>query len=362
MIDVIGTKAGAHQFLEKVGFLVAAFGIMAVLVLEFGSFRSTLIVATVIPLGVTGALLALLVTGYTLSFTGLIGLLALLGIEIKNSILLVDFTNQLRAEGVGLDEAIEQAGAIRFFPILLTSATAIGGLMPLAIQGSLLYSPLAIVIIGGLLSSTLLVTTTPLWLAMAGRWLPGERPLPWQGWLGLLVALIGSGAMLLEGSRSTGTEAVTTTGAVQALLGALFAGLYWLAGRAGRQTDEVGDLSVVSTGVAALALGLVMVVQGHAFFEDASSQTWMLWVILAVFPQLIGHNGLLWALRHWSATTISVLVLLEPVFATAFAGAWGEAAPSPRAWAAAAVAVAGVAAVVWQQRQTEGAEAEPDAA
>ena len=112
--------------------------------------------ATVIPLGVTGALLALLFTGYTLSFTGLIGLLALLGIEIKNSILLVDFTNQLRAEGVSLDEAIEQAGTIRFFPILLTSATAIGGLMPLAVQGSLLYSPLAIVIIGGLLSSTLL--------------------------------------------------------------------------------------------------------------------------------------------------------------------------------------------------------------
>lgn len=212
------------------------------------------------------------------------------------------------------------------------------------------------------LSSTLLVTTTPLWLAMAGRWLPGERPLPWQGWLGLLVALIGSGAMLLEGSRSTGSEAVTTTGAVQALLGAVFAGLYWLAGRSGRQTDEVGDLSVVSTGVAALALGLVMVVQGHAFVSGASSRTWMLWVILAIFPQLIGHNGLLWALRHWSATTISVLVLLEPVIATAFAAAWGEASPSPRAWAAASVAVAGVAAVVWQQRETEGAEAVPDAA
>ena len=211
------------------------------------------------------------------------------------------------------------------------------------------------------LSSTLLVTTTPLWLAMAGRWLPGERPLPWQGWLGLLVALIGSGAMLLEGSRSAGSEAVTTTGAVQALLGAVFAGLYWLAGRSGRQTDEVGDLSVVSTGVAALALGLVMVVQGHAFVSGASSQTWMLWVILAIFPQLIGHNGLLWALRHWSATTISVLVLLEPVIATAFAAAWGEASPSPRAWAAASVAVAGVAAVVWQQRETEGAEAVPDA-
>jgi multidrug efflux pump subunit AcrB len=81
---------------------------------------------------------------------------ALIGIEIKNSILLVDFTNQLRATGVGLREAIEKAGKIRFVPIVLTSATAVGGLFPLAIQGSSLYSPLAIVIIGGLISSTLL--------------------------------------------------------------------------------------------------------------------------------------------------------------------------------------------------------------
>ena len=136
--------------------LVALFGILAVLVLEFGSFRSMLIVAGVIPLGMAGGLIALLLTGYDLSFTAMIGFIALIGIEIKNSILLVDFTNQLRAQGVPLDDAITQAGEIRFLPILLTSATAIGGLLPLAIQGSGLYSPLAIVIIGGLVSSTLL--------------------------------------------------------------------------------------------------------------------------------------------------------------------------------------------------------------
>ncbi len=136
--------------------MIAIFGILAVLVLEFGSFRSTLIVAGVIPLGITGALLALLVTGYTLSFTSIIGMIALIGIEIKNSILLVDFTNQLRVQGTPLDEAIERAGEIRFLPILLTSATAIGGLTPLALQGSGLYSPLAVTIIGGLISSTLL--------------------------------------------------------------------------------------------------------------------------------------------------------------------------------------------------------------
>jgi multidrug efflux pump subunit AcrB len=136
--------------------LVAVFGILAVLVLEFGSFRSMLIVAGVIPLGVAGGLIGLLVTGFTLSFTATIGLVALIGIQIKNSILLVDFSNQLREQGVPLDEAITRAGEIRFLPILLTSATAIGGLMPLAVQGSGLYSPLAIVIIGGLISSTLL--------------------------------------------------------------------------------------------------------------------------------------------------------------------------------------------------------------
>jgi len=136
--------------------LVALFGILAILVLEFGDFRSTLIVLTVVPLGAVGGFLALLFTGYDISFTASVGLVALIGIEIKNSILLVDFTNQLREQGVPLDDAIEQAGEIRFLPILLTSATAIGGLMPLALEGSGLYSPLAWTIIGGLVASTLL--------------------------------------------------------------------------------------------------------------------------------------------------------------------------------------------------------------
>ncbi len=137
--------------------LVALFGMMATLILEFGSFRSTLIVFSVVPLGVVGGVLALLLTGYTLSFTAVIGFIALMGIEIKTSILLVDFTNQLREEkGMSIDEAVQKAGEIRFVPVLLTSATAIGGLIPIALEGSGLYSPLAVVIIGGLISSTLL--------------------------------------------------------------------------------------------------------------------------------------------------------------------------------------------------------------
>ena len=150
-------EAGADAF-GGIGtaIIVTIFGIFAILVLEFGSFRSTLIVLTVVPLGVFGGMLMLLITNNDISFTAAIGFIALIGIEIKNSILLVDFTNQLREEGVPLDEAIEQAGEIRFLPILLTSATAIGGLLPLAVQNIGLYSPMAWVIIGGLITSTLL--------------------------------------------------------------------------------------------------------------------------------------------------------------------------------------------------------------
>jgi len=136
--------------------LLTVFGLLAVLILEFKTFRSTIIVLSVIPLGIIGAILMLLATGYPFSFTVVVGLIALMGIEVKNSILLVDFTNQLRAEGRALDDAIQEAGEIRFVPILLTSLTAIGGLLPIAVEENPLYSPLAYVLIGGLISSTLL--------------------------------------------------------------------------------------------------------------------------------------------------------------------------------------------------------------
>ncbi|MCJ0742630.1 efflux RND transporter permease subunit [Pedobacter montanisoli] len=136
--------------------LITVFLFIAVLVLEFKTFKSTLIVLSVIPLGIVGAVLALLVTGNSLSFVATIGIVALAGIEVKNTILLVDFTNQLRAEGKGLNQAIEEAGEVRFLPIILTTFTAIGGLLPIALSSNPLISPLAIVMIGGLISSTLL--------------------------------------------------------------------------------------------------------------------------------------------------------------------------------------------------------------
>ena len=152
--------------------LIALFIIFGILVAEFGEFREALVVAGVIPLGTFGGLIGLLVTGNNMSFLAVIGFVALIGIEIKNSILLVDFTSQLRARGLGLREAIEKAGEVRFLPVLLTSVTAIGGLLPLALFGGSLYGPLAIVLIGGLISSTLLsriVTPAMYLLVVRGR-------------------------------------------------------------------------------------------------------------------------------------------------------------------------------------------------
>ncbi len=136
--------------------IITVFLFIAVLILLFKTFKSTFIVLSVIPLGMVGALTALWVTGNSLSFVAIVGLIALAGIEVKNSILLVDFTNQLRQEGKGLDEAIREAGEVRFLPIVLTTVTAIGGLIPIAMSTNPLISPLAIVLIGGLISSTIL--------------------------------------------------------------------------------------------------------------------------------------------------------------------------------------------------------------
>jgi multidrug efflux pump subunit AcrB len=118
-----------------------------------------------------GGIIALFLTGYTLSFTSTIGFVALIGIEIKTSILLVDFTNQLRQQGVDLEQAVRKSGEVRFLPIVLASTTAIGGLLPLALQGQGLYAPLAWVIIGGLVTSMLLarIVTPVMYRLLAPR-------------------------------------------------------------------------------------------------------------------------------------------------------------------------------------------------
>lgn len=114
---------------------------MSALILLFKTFKSIIIVLSVFTLGMAGVLAALWITGNPLSFVAIIGLIALAGIEVKNSILPVDFTNQLRAEGKPLDAAIREAGEIRFLPIVLTTLPATRRLMPIACQQTVDISP-----------------------------------------------------------------------------------------------------------------------------------------------------------------------------------------------------------------------------
>lgn len=136
--------------------IATVFLFIMVLILEFKTFKSTLIVLSVIPLGIIGGVTMLWLSGNPMSFVAIIGFIGLAGVEVKNSILLVDFTNQLREQGMPLLQAIREAGELRFLPIVLTSLTAIGGLIPIALNSNPLISPLALVLIGGLISSTLL--------------------------------------------------------------------------------------------------------------------------------------------------------------------------------------------------------------
>lgn len=166
-------KAEAEGFSSLLAAVaVAILGILAVLLLEFRRFRTALAVAGIIPFGILGAVAALWITGYSISFFAGVGVVALIGIEIKNSILLVDFTERLREEGYSLEIALKRAAELRFLPVLLTSVTAIGGLAPLAWERSGLYSPLAVAIIGGLVSSTILAriaTPVTYYLIFRGR-------------------------------------------------------------------------------------------------------------------------------------------------------------------------------------------------
>lgn len=126
---------------------------------QFESFIYPLVVLTSVPLCAIGMVLGLFLTGRAFGLTAFIGLLMLIGIVVKNGILLVDYTNQLRARGMPRDEALLTAGPTRLRPILMTTLAAVLGMLPLALgigSGSEMYVPLATVVIGGLLTSTLL--------------------------------------------------------------------------------------------------------------------------------------------------------------------------------------------------------------
>lgn len=142
--------------------VIAVLIILAILVLQFKSFRQPFIIFTSVPMALIGSFYALLITGFSFSFTAFVGAVALLGIVVNDAIVLIDFTNELRKEGNSIFDALVEAAQIRFTPILITSLTTIGGLLPLTLLGGTFWGPMGWTIIGGLtLSTTLTLLVVP---------------------------------------------------------------------------------------------------------------------------------------------------------------------------------------------------------
>lgn len=154
----------AEEFGKTVKYMVFAFGLALVLLYmvlasQFNSFLQPVVVMLAQPLAIIGGVAALWATGQTLNIYSMIGLVLLIGLVAKNSILLVDLTNQRRAGGMEIDAALRNACPVRMRPVLMTSATVILALTPAALgfgAGSETNQPLAIAVIGGMVSSTLL--------------------------------------------------------------------------------------------------------------------------------------------------------------------------------------------------------------
>jgi hydrophobic/amphiphilic exporter-1 (mainly G- bacteria), HAE1 family len=141
------------------GLLLAILLVYLILVAQFKSFVDPFLIVLAVPTGLTGVLITLAATGTTLNIQSLMGVVMLQGMVVSNSILIVDFSNVLRAEGRSLRDAVVQACRIRLRPILMTSLATVVGLIPMAFKletGSEAYAPLARAIIGGLLSSIVL--------------------------------------------------------------------------------------------------------------------------------------------------------------------------------------------------------------
>jgi HAE1 family hydrophobic/amphiphilic exporter-1 len=138
---------------------LAIFLVYLVMASQFESLLHPFVILFTIPFGLVGVIWSLYATSGIISVVALIGVVMLSGIVVNNAIVLLDYVNVLRREGMGKDEALIAAGKTRLRPILMTTATTILGLLPMAIgigEGSEVRSPMAVVVIGGLLVGTFL--------------------------------------------------------------------------------------------------------------------------------------------------------------------------------------------------------------
>ena len=144
---------------------------------QFESFTMPFVIMFSIPFAFTGVVLALFLTGTTLTLVSGLGAVLLIGIVVKNGIVLIDYTNLVRDRGYKLNEAITTAGKSRLRPVLMTAGTTILGMLPLALssgEGSELWKPMGITVIGGLVFSTIVtMIIVPVMYALLTR--SGER-------------------------------------------------------------------------------------------------------------------------------------------------------------------------------------------
>lgn len=160
-IRIAGDYEDQQETFGKMGLLAALIVILVYIVMasQFESFKKPFVIMFTIPFALSGVVMALWMTGRSLDMIGALGLIMLVGIVVKNGIVLIDYTDLLRERGVELNEAVVAAGRSRMRPVLMTAFTTILGMVPMAVssgEGSEMWQPMGIVVIGGLLVSTLL--------------------------------------------------------------------------------------------------------------------------------------------------------------------------------------------------------------
>jgi hydrophobic/amphiphilic exporter-1 (mainly G- bacteria), HAE1 family len=179
MLNVGGAYEEQQEAFMDLGLLMVISLILVFIVMasQFESFSMPFVIMFSIPFAFTGVVIALFVTGTTLSLVAALGAVLLIGIVVKNGIVLIDFTNLMRDRGMELYEAIAISGKSRLRPVLMTAATTILGMLPLALstgEGAELWRPMGITVIGGLTFSTIvtMVVVPVMYGALATK---GER-------------------------------------------------------------------------------------------------------------------------------------------------------------------------------------------
>jgi multidrug efflux pump subunit AcrB len=166
------TKERTDSFISLGWAMIAAFMLVyIVLVAQFNSFKQPFVIALSLPFGLVGAVLGLWTTGYPFGFMAFLGVVSLTGIVVNDAIVLIDFINVTRVREKDIIKAVVEAGKIRFRPVMLTTISTVGGLLPLAVRGGSLWGPMGNVIIFGLSLATILtlVIIPVLYVVLEGK-------------------------------------------------------------------------------------------------------------------------------------------------------------------------------------------------